>query len=181
MGTLHLIYGMQIICGPDPGAMEAGRGLNVTLVHPKRLAYIAAAFAAYVSMSNEGESMKLPALVCLTAASVFAAPALAAPKIATTTGAKPSAAGVLIISHKVADFAKWWPVYDGDKAARDAAGLTGCKAHQSIDDANMVVIMCDMSDSVKAKAFTSAPALKDKMTAAGVQGAPTFYFLNSGR
>lgn len=124
--------------------------------------------------------MNRPVLACLSAAFLCATPALAASK-AATAAASGDAAGVLIISHKVADFAKWWPVYDGDKSTREAAGLTHCKAHQSVDDANMVVIICQMSDPAKAKAFTAAPALKDKMTAAGVQGPPAFYFLSGGK
>lgn len=112
-------------------------------------------------------------LIALAAAALSAVPALAA------TPAKP--AGLFVISHKVADFAKWYPVYEADKPARDAAGLTDCKARQSLDDATQVVITCAMSDAAKAKAFVASPKLKEKMTAAGVVGAPTFWYLNEGK
>jgi hypothetical protein len=113
-------------------------------------------------------------LTALTACTVLvASPALA------TTSAKP--AGLFVISHKVADFAKWFPIYDADKPARDAAGLSDCKARQSVDDATQVVITCQMSDAAKAKAFVARPELKAKMTAAGVVSAPTFWYLNEGK
>lgn len=64
---------------------------------------------------------------------------------------------------------------------RAAAGLTDCKARQSVDDANQVVITCTMSDAAKAKAFVARPELKAKMGAAGVVGAPAFWYLNEGK
>jgi hypothetical protein len=112
-------------------------------------------------------------LIALAAVALSTGPALAA------TAAQPS--GMFIISHKVADFAKWYPVYEADKAARDAAGLSDCKARQSLDDVTQVVITCTMSDAAKAKAFVARPELKTKMTAAGVVGAPTFWYLNEGK
>jgi len=112
-------------------------------------------------------------LIALTTLALAAAPALAA------TTAKPP--GLFVISHKVADFAKWYPIYEADKPARDAAGLSDCKARQSLDDATQVVITCQMSDASKAKAFVSRPELKAKMTAAGVVGAPAFWYLNEGK
>lgn len=112
-------------------------------------------------------------LIALAAAAVSTAPTLAA------TAAKPP--GLFVISHKVADFAKWYPVYEADKPARDSAGLTDCKARQSLDDATFVVITCTMSDAAKAKAFVVRPELKAKMTTAGVVGAPTFWYMNEGK
>lgn len=112
-------------------------------------------------------------LIALCATALSAGSALAA------TPAK--LPGLFVISHKVADFAKWYPVYDADKPARDAAGLTDCKARQSLDDATLVVITCTMSDAAKAKAFVARPELKTKMTTAGVVSAPTFWYLNEGK
>jgi hypothetical protein len=83
----------------------------------------------------------------------------------------------LIIRQMVADYAKWRPGYDAHKAARDSAGLENCRVQSSTDDANDVLVICDVTSMDKAKAFTTSKSLADAMKGAGVVGKPGFYFL----
>jgi len=82
------------------------------------------------------------------------------------------------VSHKVKDFDAWKKVFDNDKPARTAAGLTDRALSRDINDPNMVVIVCAVSDLVKAKAFGASKELKDKMKEGGVEGAPNVIFYN---
>ena len=93
-----------------------------------------------------------------------------------------SAAGpTFVIRHTVADYAKWRPGYDAHKAVRTSAGLTNCRVQSATDNANDVVIICDMADVAKAKAFASSKNLAEVMAKAGVVGKPEFYILPAGR
>jgi len=85
----------------------------------------------------------------------------------------------MTIHHQVADYAKWRVAYDADQANRKAAGLTNCRVQRSMDDANDVLISCDMADVTKARSFTSSKALADTMYKAGVMGKPQFMYLTA--
>ena len=90
-----------------------------------------------------------------------------------------SAAEVFVIHHKVADYAKWRPVFDSHKANQEAAGLTNPRVYHTLDNANDITIVFDMADLAKAKAFAGSKDLKAKMTKAGVMGRPTFTYLET--
>lgn len=92
--------------------------------------------------------------------------------------AKNVTTGTMMIHHQVADYAKWRTAYDADQSNRTSAGLTSCRVQRSMDDANDLVILCNMADIAKAKAFTSSKALMDTMSKAGVVGKPQFLFLS---
>lgn len=85
--------------------------------------------------------------------------------------------GVLIIRHKVKDYATWKTAFDGHAGARKAAGLTNPRLYRSSDDHNEVVIIFDMRDAGEAKKFAAGPDLKSTMASAGVIDQPTAYFL----
>jgi hypothetical protein len=97
----------------------------------------------------------------------------------TLSAAGAQAAGLMIVHHKVTNYAKWRPVFDGDKANQEAAGLTSPHVYRSVADANNVTITFDMADAAKAKAFGTSKALKARMTKAGVKGAPQIFYLDS--
>ncbi len=82
-----------------------------------------------------------------------------------------------IIRHKVADYAKWRPVFDADEGRRKAAGLTNPRVFRSADDKNEIVMIFDIADLKKAREFAAAPGLKDAMMAAGVVDMPTIFLL----
>jgi len=89
--------------------------------------------------------------------------------------------GLLIIRHKVKDFAAMKKVFDGHAAAQKAAGLTNPRVFRSTDDRNEIVILFDMKDAAAAKKFASGADLKTTMASAGVIDQPTAYFLEEAR
>jgi len=88
------------------------------------------------------------------------------------------AAGVMIVRHEVANYAKWRPVFDADSANQLAAGLTNPRVYQAAGDPGDVTILFDMADLAKAQAFGASDALKAAMMKAGVTGKPEVSFLN---
>ncbi|MEY4966276.1 MAG: hypothetical protein RL274_1859 [Pseudomonadota bacterium] len=90
-----------------------------------------------------------------------------------------SAAGTMLIHHKVASYATWRPQFDADEARRNTAGLTKPRVMQSADNPNNLVLLFDMADIAKAKVFASADTTKQIMGKAGVQGAPEILFLDT--
>lgn len=96
---------------------------------------------------------------------------------ATTPPAPTKPGNMLVMIHKVANYAKWLPVYEADDTARMASGLTNYVLARGLgNDSNTVMIALKMADMEKAKAFGNSPALKDKMKMGGVMGAPTTFF-----
>jgi len=83
---------------------------------------------------------------------------------------------IMAIHHKVAEFTKWRPAFDEHEQTRAAAGITNGKIYQSKDDPNDVVILFDVADVQKAKAFSQSQDLKAKMQTAGVVGQPEILF-----
>lgn len=78
-----------------------------------------------------------------------------------------------MVMHKVANYAKWKPLYDGHDTARVAAGLHSYVIGRGVQDSNMVLIALKADDTAKAKAFSKDPGLKQAMQKGGVIGAPT--------
>lgn len=92
------------------------------------------------------------------------------------TPAKP--ANVLIIKHKVANFAKWKPEYEAHDSVRRSYGLTNYVLGRGTADSNMVVVILKMDDVNKAKELTGSAGMKERMQKAGVIGKPTFDYLD---
>jgi hypothetical protein len=84
----------------------------------------------------------------------------------------------VMISHKVKDWDAWKKEFESHKQVRMDAGLTDRALSYSIGDNHMVNIVAVVNDMKKAEAFMSSKDLKDKMTAAGVEGPPTIFFYN---
>jgi len=89
--------------------------------------------------------------------------------------------GLLIVRHKVKDFATWKKAFDGHAAAQKAAGLTNPRVFRSSDDHNETVVLFDANDIAAAKKFGASPDLKATMQAAGVIDQPTVYLLEEAR
>ena len=84
----------------------------------------------------------------------------------------------LFVRHRVADFAKWKPVYDGHLAVRQKAGLREKNLLRGIDNPNDVILLFEAEDLKKAQAFTESSDLREAMQKAGVVGKPDILFLN---
>jgi hypothetical protein len=83
----------------------------------------------------------------------------------------------VLVRHKVADFAKWKPVYDAHLSARQKAGLREEHLFRNADNPNEVLLLFSIEDVDKAKAFTASDDLRQAMEKSGVSDKPDVYFL----
>jgi hypothetical protein len=83
----------------------------------------------------------------------------------------------MIIHHRVRDYAAWRPGYDAHESSRVAAGITDGRVYRNADDPNDIVIVANVSDPDKARAWTASDDLKTAMQKAGVLGAPTIHLI----
>jgi hypothetical protein len=83
----------------------------------------------------------------------------------------------ILIRHKVADFAKWKPVYDAHGSARADAGLKEERLLRNIENPSEVVLLFSASDLNKAKQFATSDDLRQRMQQAGVNDKPDIWFL----
>ncbi|HMK05817.1 MAG TPA: hypothetical protein VK489_16565 [Ferruginibacter sp.] len=86
---------------------------------------------------------------------------------------------ILTVMHKVANFDKWLPAYEGHDSARRANGLRNYIVGRGLKDSNMVFIAMFVDDTARAKAFGASPDLKNAMKKAGVVGMPTSEMLST--
>jgi hypothetical protein len=97
----------------------------------------------------------------------------------TTTASTPASTivttpqNILVVMHKVANYSKWKPLYDGHDTARITAGLHNYVIGRGVQDSNMVLVAMKADDTTKAKAFGKTPGLKQAMQKGGVVGTPT--------
>ena len=88
---------------------------------------------------------------------------------------------LVVVRHKVKDYATWKKAFEGHAGAQTAAGLTNPRVYRSADDHNEAVILFDAKDIASARTFASSPDLKSTMQAAGVTDQPTIYMLEEVR
>src|SRR4051794_25578511 len=60
---------------------------------------------------------------------------------------------MLVVKHKVSNFAKWKMAYDAQDSARMAAGIHSFMIGRGLQDSNMVLVAMRADDSAKAMAF----------------------------
>ena len=82
----------------------------------------------------------------------------------------------MFIRHRVADYARWKPVFDEHEAARREYGFTAHSLHHEADDPNVIVIAFRVRELGRAKEFATSDSLRAAMEGAGVQGPPEFWF-----
>jgi hypothetical protein len=80
---------------------------------------------------------------------------------------------MLLIRHKIANYAKWKMAYDGHDSARLANGIHSYVIGRGLQDSNMVMVALKVDDTTKAMAFAKDPGLKQAMMKGGVTGTPT--------
>lgn len=84
----------------------------------------------------------------------------------------------ILVRHKVEDFKKWRPVFDGDAARRKSAGSKGCRLFHDEGDPNEVIVLCQWKDLDRAHQFAESEDTRQAMERAGVMGKPEVYFLD---
>jgi hypothetical protein len=99
--------------------------------------------------------------------------AVVTPKITTITTPQ----SMVVIKHRVSNFAKWKISYDAHDSARLANGIHSYVIGRGLQDSNMILVSLKVDDITKAKAFAKDPGLKKAMQKGGVTGTPSFAFL----
>lgn len=84
----------------------------------------------------------------------------------------------IMVSHKIADWDKWKPVFDSDDAARKTFGVEVKKLFRSADDKNDLHILFEAPSEDAAAQCITRPELKNLMQQAGVISEPVFKILN---
>lgn len=84
----------------------------------------------------------------------------------------------ILVRHKVEDFKKWKPVFDGDAARRKSAGSKGCRLFHDERDPNEVIVLCQWKDLDRGHQFAESEDTRQAMERAGVIGKPEVYFLD---
>jgi hypothetical protein len=84
----------------------------------------------------------------------------------------------MIVHHKVRDYAAWRPGYVEHEPNRAAAGITNGRVFRRAEDPNDLVIILDVADVEKARAWSQSEDLRSAMERVGVLGAPTIYFVD---
>jgi heme-degrading monooxygenase HmoA len=84
----------------------------------------------------------------------------------------------MLVRHKVADFSAWKLIFDSHSAAQQQSGLRAPKILRNLDDPNEVVLLFEVTDLEKARAFVSSPEVPAAKEQSGVVDRPDIYFLS---
>jgi hypothetical protein len=128
-------------------------------------------FMAFLMSSCGGGSTEKTTASDSSANADSTAKAEAAAKASSTIVTTPQ--NMVIVTHKVANYAKWLPAYEGHDSARLANGMHSYVIGRGLQDSNMVLIALKIDDTARARAFMKDPSLKKAMQKGGVVGAPT--------
>jgi hypothetical protein len=78
----------------------------------------------------------------------------------------------IILNHRVSDYNKWRPLYDGDHERRKNAGLKELKVGRKSGDPNLVYIIFEAKDTAGIESMLHDPDLKVVMDKGGVISQP---------
>ena len=120
----------------------------------------------FISCNNEGEKTE----------STTGGTTAVAPEKVSTIVTTPQL--MMMVRHKVKDYAAFKTVYDNHDSVRRANGLYSYVLGRGMDDSMMVMIALRADNLEKAKAFSKDAVLKTAMQKAGVVGAPEMSFIN---
>jgi hypothetical protein len=83
---------------------------------------------------------------------------------------------MMIVTHKVSDYAKWLTAYEAHDSMRLASGIHNYVIGRGVQDSNTIMVAVKIDDLDKAKAFSTSASLKQAMQKSGVKGAPSVSF-----
>jgi|SRR5450432_574733 len=86
---------------------------------------------------------------------------------------------LMLISHKVANYAKWKMGYDAHDSVRQSYGLHNYMISRGLMDSNIILIALKMDDLAKAKTMAASPGMKDRMKKGGVVGPTAIDYLET--
>ena len=82
----------------------------------------------------------------------------------------------MTIHLRVKDYSTWRTGYDGREKSRASAGITNGRVFRSAEDPNDLVILQDVEDVAKARAWLGSAEMKATMQKNGVMGSPIIRF-----
>ncbi len=85
----------------------------------------------------------------------------------------------LLVRHKVAEYAKWKPLFDQHAQTRKKSGSQGSQLFRNANDPNELLILFAWDDLNKARQFAESNDLREVMQKAGVIDQPDVYFLEA--
>ena len=85
----------------------------------------------------------------------------------------------VLISHKVADYAKWKKAVRACAAWRKASGELSFQVLRSAEVPNDLTILCGWDTAARARKFAASAELRERMRAAGVNSKPEVRFFKS--
>ena len=88
---------------------------------------------------------------------------------------------IVLVRHKVADFARWKQVFDGHFGLRHEAGELSCRMFHNHDNGNNLSLFFEWETLEMARAFFASEPLRLGMQQAGVVGSAEIVFLDEIR
>ena len=85
---------------------------------------------------------------------------------------------VMLVQHKVKDFAEWKKVFDSAVGMRKSSGELSVQVLRDASDPNSLTLVNKWDSLENAQKFAHSPELQAAMEKAGVMGAPNVSFLN---
>ena len=82
----------------------------------------------------------------------------------------------MTVRHKVADFAKWKPVYDQHDVVRKQFGCQAADVFSNVQNPNDVMVVLQWENKEQAMKFGQSPTLKEAEERGGVVGVPEVSF-----
>lgn len=84
----------------------------------------------------------------------------------------------VMISHKIANYAKWKRVVNAAKAWRKAAGEKCFYVCRNSRNPNDLMVWCEWDNAARMQKFMKSPELRKRMKEAGVVSKPEIHFYN---
>jgi hypothetical protein len=85
---------------------------------------------------------------------------------------------LMVIQHKVHDYDAWRSVHDALQTSRTGAGVTFSCVYRNAEDPNDLLVLHDVANVAKARAWTTGEDLRTAMAQSGVIGEPAIYFVD---
>lgn len=84
----------------------------------------------------------------------------------------------MTVRHEVQDYAAWKQAFDEHAPMRREMGSKGGYILRNADDPNELIVMMEVEDLDKARAFAASDELRQAMERAGVADQPDIYFMD---
>jgi quinol monooxygenase YgiN len=83
----------------------------------------------------------------------------------------------VLVHHEVSDYKIWRAVFDASIDFRHDGGERSCRVFRKAGDPNDLTLLFEWEDLARAQSYMNSDELRNKMTQAGVIGAPDIHYL----